>query len=142
MVLGNGNGDSVIMENAAFSPCLTNTITIGNGNGDVVDDFDFQSQLVPLKNAITVGNGNDTVYVGNSDTMKVGTGKDSFVFEQAATDTIGAATIDGFGHHDVIDFNVSLFVSYSAKMSAGDILQSGSNMVVTDHAGDTVTLTE
>ena len=42
---------------------------------------------------------------------------------------------------NVIDFNLGLFVSYSAMLSAGDVVQSGSNTAITDHAGDTVTLT-
>jgi Ca2+-binding RTX toxin-like protein len=32
--------------------------------------------------SIKVGNGNDTLYVGTNDTLTVGTGHDSFIFQQ------------------------------------------------------------
>ena len=74
--------------------------------------------------------------------MTVGTGHDSLVFEQTTPGTIGAATITGFDpHKDILQFNPALFASYAAMMSAGDISQSGANTVITDHGGDTVTLT-
>ena len=51
-----------------------------------------------------MGNGNDTIYAGQNTTITVGTGHDSFVFEQTTPGLIGAATITGFdphkdGHH-------------------------------------------
>jgi hypothetical protein len=132
VTLGNGNNDLV---NVGGLGANGNTIIVGNGNGDVVNDSGGSF------NTMTVGNGNDTIYLGNSDTVTVGKGQDSLVFEQATPGDIGAATINGFANVDVIDLSLALFASYSAMLSAGDIVQSGSNTVITDHAGDNVTLT-
>ena len=82
--LGNGDGDMVNHAGGGFD-----TITLGNGNGDVVNNFSTVGGGTTLRNnTVTVGNGNDTIYVGNSDTIKVGTGQDSFVFQQTTPGNI------------------------------------------------------
>jgi hypothetical protein len=73
--------------------------------------------------------------------INLGDGRDTVAFGFSSNPPIGNEVINGFGKQDVIDFNLALFVSYSAMLKAGDIAQSGSNTVITDHAGDTVTLT-
>jgi hypothetical protein len=83
--VGNGNGDTVV-DNLGSN----NTITVGNGKGDVVNDSSGHN------NAITVGNGSDNILVGNTDTIRVGIGHDSFVFQQTTPGTIGAVTVTGF----------------------------------------------
>ena len=106
-----------------------NAVTVGNGNGDVVNDG-------VGGNSITVGNGNDTIYVGLNDTITVGTGHDSFVFQQTTPGNIGAVTVTGFDpHKDSFTFSNQLTTSVSYHDNAQ------SNAVVTvDNAGDTITL--
>ena len=129
------------MRNKNRGASTNNTIILGNGNGDVVNDFDFQTlQNVALNNSITVGNGSDTIYVGNSDTITVGHGQDSFVFEQTTPGTIGAVTVTGFNPaNDVLNFNPALIANYAAAMV--DTKQVGLDTVITVDATDTVTLT-
>jgi hypothetical protein len=124
------------MHNTAFSTSRNNTITLGNGNGDVVDDFTYQRQEGALNNTITVGNGNDTIYVGNGDTIKVGTGQDSFVFQQTTPGTVGAVTVTGFDpNKDSFTFSNQLTTSVSYHDNA-----QGVAVVTVDNAGDTITL--
>ena len=130
--VGNGNADVV-----TNSEGDNNRITLGNGNGDVVNDF-TTNQSFPSNhnNTIMVGKGNDTIYVGSSDTITVGTGHDRFIFEQTAPGSIGAVTVNHFNpSQDVFTFLSLLTTSVSYHDNAQD------NAVVTvDKAGDTVTL--
>jgi hypothetical protein len=101
----------------------------------VVNDFQAL-QSSALNNAITVGNGNDTIYVGNSDTIKVGTGQDSFIFEQTTPGTVGAVTVTGFDSgKDSFTFSTQLTTSVSYHDNA-----QGNAVVTVDNAGDTITL--
>ena len=123
--LGNGNGDVV---NDSYGGA--NAITVGNGNGDLVNDSGG------FGNVITAGNGNDTIYVGSSDTVTVGTGRDSFVFQQTTPGNIGATTISGFDpHKDSFTFSNQLTTSVSYHDNA-----QGNAVVTVDNAGDTITL--
>lgn len=106
-------------------------ITLGNGNSDVVNDFSSFAN-----NTIIVGNGNDTIYVGNSDSITVGTGHDSFIFQQPTPGDIGAVTINHFNPSlDVI----TLFSQLTTSVSYQDNAQ-GNAVISVDNAGDTVTL--
>ena len=121
VILGNGNN--------TVSPGSNSTVTLGNGNNTV-----FGS----ANDTIAVGNGQDQLVAAPGDVWTVGKGQDVFTFNAG----FGKNTITDFNtSHDVLQFNPSLFASYAAMMSAGDISQSGANTVITDHAGDTVTLT-
>jgi Ca2+-binding RTX toxin-like protein len=85
---------------------------------------------------ITVGNGNDTIYVGSNDRVTVGTGQDSFVFQQTTPGNIGAVTVTGFDPgKDVITFSTQLTTSVSYHDNA-----QGNAVVTVDNAGDTITL--
>jgi hypothetical protein len=92
--------------------------------------------LLGLGNTITVDNGNDTIDVGKSDTITVGTGHDSFIFEQTTAGNIGAVTINAFNPSlDAFTFS-SLF---AASLGYQDNAQ-GNAVITVDNAGDTVTL--
>ena len=69
--------------------------------------------------------------------MTVGTGHDSFVFEQTTPGTnLGQATITGFDpQKDVITFSSQLTTSVSYQDDA-----HGNAVVTVDNAGDTITL--
>ena len=104
------------------------SITVGNGNGDVVNGGSNDS--------ITVGNGNDTIYVGSNDTVMVGVGEDSFIFQQTTPGSIGAVTVTGFGpNNDSFTFSNQLTTSVSYHDNA-----EGNAVVTVDSAGDTITL--
>jgi hypothetical protein len=125
VTLGDGAGDTV---NAQLS--LGVNVTLGNGAHDVV------SAQNSLGDSIAVGNGDDTIYAGQNTTITVGTGRDSFVFEQTTPGTIGQATITGFDpHKDVITFSNQLTSSVSYHDNA-----QGNAVVTVDNAGDTITL--
>ena len=132
ITLGNGNNDLVIMQ-AGF-PGGNTTITLGNGNGDVVNDFYTEQDV--LNNAISVGNGNDTIHVGRGDTVTVGTGHDSFVFDQTAPGFIGAVTINHFDPgKDVITLSSQLTTAVSSQDNS-----QGNAVITVDNSGDTITL--
>jgi Ca2+-binding RTX toxin-like protein len=98
ITLGDGAGDVV----NAGGP-VGGFITLGNGAGDVVNANSSFSAT------ITLGNGNDTIHVGFGDTVTVGTGKDSFVFDQTAPGSISAVTINHFNpSKDVISLSKQL----------------------------------
>ena len=104
--------------------------TVGNGNGDVVNDTSGSN------NRITVGNGNDTLFLGKNDTVTVGTGHDSFVFQQTTPGSIGAVTVTGFDpHKDSFTFSNQLTTSVSYHDDS-----FGNTVINVDHGGDTVTL--
>jgi hypothetical protein len=143
ITLGNGNGD-VVNANAIDTPITLgnghgdvvnigggghNTITLGNGDGDVVTSGGGL-------NTITLGNGNDTVYVGSNDNVTVGTGHDSFVFQQTTPGNIGAVFVSGFSpNKDSFTFSTQLTASVSYHDNA-----QGNAVVTVDNAGDTITL--
>ena len=113
-----------------FGPSTNNTITLGNGNGDVVNDSAGSG------NVITVGNGNDTIYVGTNDTLTVGTGHDSFVFQQTAPGSIGVVTINHFDpNKDVITLSSQLTTSVSYQDNS-----QGNAVITVGNSGDTITL--
>ena len=59
-----------------------NTITLGNGDGDVVNDSGSGD-------TITLGNGSDTVTAGANSIIKVGNGADSVTAGPGSTITLG-----------------------------------------------------
>jgi hypothetical protein len=66
-----------------------------------------------------------------------GSGADTFAFEPGS----GVNTVSNFHKsNDVLQFNPSMFASYAAMLNDGAIKQVGSNTVITDHLGDSVTL--
>ena len=125
--LGNGNNDVVNDGGGIFDK-----ITLGNGNNDTVFGGPHST--------ITVGNGNDTIHVGFSDTITVGKGQDSFVFDQVPADgphLIGAVTINHFDpSKDVIVIQKALATSFNAQDDAHG------NAVITFNGDtqDTITL--
>jgi len=123
ITLGNGNNDVV---NAASS--THDTITLGNGNNDTVFSGGFST--------ITVGNGNDTIHVGTANTVTVGTGQDSFVFDQTTAGSIGAVTIN---HFDPAKDVITIAQSLAANLTIADV--NGNAVVTIDNSGDTITLT-
>jgi serralysin len=127
ITLGNGAGDTVRAGNSSYD-----SITVGNGNHDVVDVYGTAGSI---EDSITVGNGNDTIYAGQNTTIKVGTGHDSFVFEQTAPSTIGNAVITGFNaNHDSFTFSNQLATSVTYHDDA-----NGNAVIAVDHY-DSITL--
>jgi hypothetical protein len=76
------------------------------------------------------------------DIMTLGTGNDTVAFGVSPSPAaFGNETVNGFNAQgDQIDLSIAQFVSYAAMMSAGEIYQSGSNTMINDNHGDTVTL--
>jgi hypothetical protein len=125
------------------------TITVGNGTGDVVND---SSSFHGGNNRITVGNGNDTVVGAANDTITVGNGQNQLVAAPGDLWTVGsghdtfafnagfgANTITGFNtSHDVLQLAAALFPNYTAVMA--DTHQVGANTVITYDLNDTITL--
>jgi Ca2+-binding RTX toxin-like protein len=121
-----------------------NTITLGNGNDDVVNSVGG--------NTIGVGNGNDTVFGGANDTITIGNGNDQLFAAPGDNWTVGRGqdtfTFNaGFGANTITDFNTShdvlqlasvLFPNYAAAMAHTQ--QVGPNTVMTYDASDTITL--
>jgi hypothetical protein len=82
--------------------------------------------------------GNDTLAsTSGNDTMWGRTGADTFAFGL----NFGHDTIKDFtpSQHDIIQFNQALFTNFAAMMKHTQ--QVGANTVITDTAGDTLTLT-
>jgi hypothetical protein len=125
------------------------TVTLGNGNDTITAGANSvikagngnDSVTAGANSSITLGNGNDTVFAGMSDIVTLGRSNDTVAFGVSSSPPIGNEVVNSYGKNDVIEFNHALFINYAAMMSAGDIVQSGSNALITDHTGDTVTLT-
>jgi hypothetical protein len=85
------------------------------------------------------GSGNDTIYANlatNNATLKGGAGSDTFVFSATG---FGNDTISDFSSGDSLSFSkASMFTSLTDLMSHAQ--QSGSSVVITDAAHDTITL--
>ncbi len=141
-----------------------NTITLGNGNGDVVNDLGSHDTITlgngsdtvtaGANSIITVGNGADTVTAGSGSTITLGNGvdivtavsslinaghgHDSFVF----TGSFGDDTITNFNPaHDNIVLAQAVFANFGAMQSDGDITQVGANTVITHDSTNVITLT-
>ena len=137
------------MVNLRFSDSQHNNITLGNGNGDVVNNSGSEYS----NTTITLGDGNDTVYGGANDTIAAGSGNDQLVAAPGDLWTVGRGQDTfsfntGFGTNTITDFNTShdvlqlasvLFPNYAAVMA--DTRQVGANTVITYDANDTITLT-
>ena len=139
-----------------------NTITLGNGNGDVVNDSGSGD-------TITLGNGSDTVTAGANSIIKVGNGADSVTAGPGSTITLGngADTVTavsslihaGHGHdtfvftgsfgedtitnfsssHDNIVLAQAMFANFGAVQS--DMTQVGANTVIAYNPANAITLT-
>ena len=133
------------------SPTSFNIATGINDAGKIVG-FDQDGSFLAVPNPtvvadparVSVGatvtanaNGNDNViYVGSGDTVTVGTGQDSLIFEQTAPGSIGAVTINHFNpSKDVIQIQSALATSVTP------VDDSHGNAVITvDTSGDKITL--
>ena len=126
----------------------TTNVTFTTGNGpdtivaganDVVHAGSGPDTLVGANGAtLYAGSGPDILYGAPGATLVGGSGPDTFAFEPG----FGKNAISNFhASYELLQFNPAVFASYSAMVSAGAITQSGANTVITDHAGDTVTLT-
>ena len=121
-----GNGDGDVVNNRGGS---NNTITLGNGNGDVVNDLGSYD-------TITLGNGSDTVTAINS-LINGGHGHDTFVF----AGSFGEDTITNFSPaHDNIVLAQAMFANFGAVQS--DMTQVGANTVIAYDASNVITLTD
>jgi hypothetical protein len=88
------------------------------------------------KTTIKVGNGNDTIHVGFANTVTVGKGQDSFVFDQTFAGGIGAVTINHFDPgKDVIIIQKALATSVTPQDDS-----HGNAVITVDGSGDTITL--
>jgi hypothetical protein len=93
-----------------------------------------------FNSTITVGNGNDTIHVGKSDSVTVGTGQDSFVFDASSQNAqfgIGFVTINGFNpSKDVIKLQSFFYTSYQVS----DDGQGNAKISFSSAPFDTITL--
>jgi len=84
-------------------------------------------------------NGNNDIVMASQTTdshITVGTGHDSFIFEQTTQGNIGAGTITGFDpHKDSFTFSNQLTTSVSYHDNA-----QGNAVVTVDNSGDKITL--
>ena len=156
-------GDTITAGSGTDSITVTsgsdNTITVGNGNETVVASGDFSD-------SISLGMGNDTVYLGADDTLHMGKGSELVILPPStpvlATNPItvtedqtislaslglsasisafgfGYENIYGFAAADQLEFTTAQFANFQAVMAAAT--QVGQNTVITDTAGDTITL--
>ena len=113
--------------------------TIVAGTNDIIHAGTGPDTLVGANGAtLYAGSGPDILYGAPGALLVGSSGPDVFGFEPG----FGQNTISQFqASNDLLLFNPSIFASYAAMKSAGDITQVGANTVITDHAGDTVTLT-
>ena len=81
------------------------------------------------------GSGHQWLFGGPGDTLKAGTGTDTFMFAP----NFGNETIKNFNSHDVIEFPTSLFATYHQLLDS--VATVGSHTVITYDAADTITLT-
>ena len=81
------------------------------------------------------GSGHQWLFGGPGDTLKAGTGTDTFMFAP----NFGNETIKNFNSHDVIEFPTSLFATYHQVLDS--VATVGSHTVITYDATDTITLT-
>jgi Ca2+-binding RTX toxin-like protein len=103
--------------------------TLSNFQNLVGSDFNDTLSGTTGSNTIAGGVGNDTITGGG--------GADTFQFGL----NFGHDTIKDFtpSQHDVIQFNQALFTNFAAMMQ--NTKQVGTNTVITDAAGDTLSLT-
>jgi probable HAF family extracellular repeat protein len=86
----------------------------------------------------TPSNGNNTILVGTNESVTVGTGRDTFIFDQTTAGTIGAVTITGFDpSKDVIQFQTALVPTQNV-LPAHDV--NGNAVIAVDNSVDTITL--
>jgi hypothetical protein len=141
ITVGNGDNDNVTVTIQGFFANDTDVaavISVGDGNNDVVN------AATTIGSIINVGNGNDTIHVGTSSTVTVGTGQDGFVFDQTipggtatinkfnvASDTIDFSQIGGLNDH-VQPVPINFFTSTPATIAAHtiDVVTSSGNTSV------------
>ncbi|MBP0589265.1 DUF4214 domain-containing protein [Paraburkholderia sp. LEh10] len=125
---GNGAADSVNLS----ASNLNNSVTLGNGAGDVVTAGNGNNTIVVGNGAadvVTVGNGNNTITVGNGgDTITVGsglnvvnggTGNDTLIISSANTNGNIYTTFNGAHAGDTIQFGTA--VAPAALANAGTV---------------------
>jgi hypothetical protein len=113
ITVGDGDNDKVtVTSQQSFrgAPDVNAIINVGDGNHDVVD------ATTTLGSNIKIGSGSDTIHVGTSSTVSVGTGhtgQDTFIFDQQTSGvSIGQVTINGFHPTtDVIGFSKPGFLT-------------------------------
>jgi hypothetical protein len=162
IILGDGNNDTVsVSDGKAFQITLGdgqndtvaatgsgggNKINLGNGNHDTVFSAGNVSGGGLGGDQVTVGKGNDTIHVGISDTVTVGTGHghDVFAFDwnpsagaplnqgpdQSTPGGIGNVTITGFNaNKDVIVLQQKLATDFNHLSITSDG-STGSNITI------------
>ena len=81
------------------------------------------------------GSGHQWLFGGPGDTLKAGTGTDTFMFAP----NFGNETIKNFNPHDVIELPTSLFSNFHDVKDS--VVNCWSHTVITFDATDTITLT-
>jgi hypothetical protein len=105
ITVGDGDKDNVTVTSHTpipFGAPVAAIISVGNGNNDVVDVTTTEGST------IKVGNGDDTIYLGTSSIVTVGTGQDSFVFDPFHAGNFEAGTVSFHDGTEIINkFNVA-----------------------------------
>ncbi len=149
-------GDSIVVGDGPVQLAdhgHNNTITLGNGPHTVVGGASDNITIGNGQATVTGGN-NDTIILGAglhsidalNDTITVGAGKDTFVFDRGtgSRHATNFSTINGFDPtHDTIDISKSVFGVSSFTDANLHITQSGSNAVISNGSGHLqITLTD
>jgi hypothetical protein len=117
-----GNGNDTLTGDAG-----DDTLRAGNGN-DTLDGGAGNDVLIG-------GNGNDILIGGaGNDTLTGGNGNDTFVFGPG----FGQDVVTNFGHNARIEFTDGVFNNFPQVEAASQ--QVGASTVITDPAGDSITL--
>jgi hypothetical protein len=120
---------------------ITYTLPANVENLTFIGGSDLSGAGNDLNNILTANSGNDRLNgEGGNDTLVGGTGSDTFIFSPNFGMDLVSNFVAGDGAvHDFLSFG-SLFPSYASVMR--DAMQSGSNVVITYSADDTVTLAQ
>ena len=136
------------MNNDGRTPGSNNTITLGNGSGDVVNDLGSNETITlgngadtvtaGINSIVTVGNGADTVTAGSGSTITLGNGADTVTAVSSLinaghghdtfvlTGSFGEDTITNFSPaHDNIVLAQAVFGNFGAMQCSTILRRSG-----------------
>ncbi len=144
-----GAGEYTVWSTDSNGNYISNIVAVGSGTSNALEAIetsfnqdlngDGYNGLVLNGSAggqtLTAGSSPTTLIGGPNDILNSGAGADTFVFPTS----FGHNTVNNFTPNtDALQFNQSMFASIAAVLS--DAQQVGSNVVITHHAQNVVTL--